>query len=1269
MEDEAWNMLKKIKKEKRASHGDRLSETQKQELLQKLKKEKEEEEKSKQVIIPPKPTSDMVDASMDPRSRSRTSRYAKSLSQLEPQKAYGKSQVPLSPSLLVAPLMNKPAPHFDLKSFKIPKSEASSKSAPPRSTKTDDDEWGNQPKDDGWGEPSRSFSRRSYEHPATANVSAFDCMQPKSDISSQRDYSGNSSRGSGAGFGRGRGPPVGGYQVKQVNPNSDASFEVWGTEETNNKSADSALPPPTAKNEVVETDDWGEPIVKKNPSAIRPTTSAANGAASTRPPPSARKEEVETDKWGEPIVKKNLASIRPTSSAANGAASALPPPPSAKKEDVETDEWGEPIVKKILPTASVATNSAPADDATDEWGEPIKPKAKKPDPVPSTDEWGAPSSKPAGTANPAIDEWGEPVKKANDDIWGAPASTTTSANDSWGGGGSGSSRSSNDGDRFGGGGGRGRGRGRGDRGGGRGRGGGGGGDRPPRQPQEGDWDCPGCSAKNFSGRRECFKCRAAAPPGLGGESRRPPREPQEGDWECPGCNANNFSGRRECFKCHAAAPPGIGGNSNGRGRGGGGGRRREESPNNPNYEPVTKRPRISSGSPAGFDEWGSSSTIPSPSTAGSDDWGTPIASNSKAAPVKKLDEWGAPPVTPVSNANIDDLMRGQPGGRDNNRRRDFNPSSDWGASDAPKPGNDRKCLKEWTCGDTRCGSSNFDWRDDCFRCGALKTSSAVMKPSSRDYNGSRPRNVEAARESRLLKIYSPPSPTCERIKAPPDEKNLGRMLSIASSSSYEKEMKEVFTETPKEWSYGGQGIEMDHVALIHIFNINNGNALPLSHRFEAVAQNPGGGVGVANTLLGARKEVLHAIKIDAEEKQVIRSIKQIEGVTVEAPKTRNKVNLTWKGLRIVVKTGENEIKPSAEKEEHKDEKMELEVCEKVDEKEPIDEQSKEKDGPVVYENVQEKEGLKVDQKEEAIDEQSKEGPMTDENVQEKEGLKVDQKEEAIDEQSKEGPMTDENVQEKEGLKVDQKEEAIDEQSKEGPMTDENVQEKEGLKVDQKEEAIDEQSKEGPMTDENVQEKEGLKVDQKEEAIDEQSKEGPMTDENVQEKEALKVDEKEEAIDEQSKEGPMTDENVQEKEALKVDEKEEPIDEQSKGPMTDEIEKTQEKQGLIDDEKTQEKVGLKVDEKEPIDEQSKETEVPMTDEKVQEKEGPMDDEKTQEKEGLNVNEKEELIDEESKEKVVPMTDEKTREKVEPDVEEKADISRHTFFNLCLFHLLQ
>jgi hypothetical protein len=90
--------------------------------------------------------------------------------------------------------------------------------------------------------------------------------------------------------------------------------------------------------------------------------------------------------------------------------------------------------------------------------------------------------------------------------------------------------------------------------------------RAPREPREGDWDCPACGANNFAGRTSCFKCEETAPEEVLAtasqyrserrEYREPrePREAQPGDWDCPACGANNFAGRTSCFKCRETAP-------------------------------------------------------------------------------------------------------------------------------------------------------------------------------------------------------------------------------------------------------------------------------------------------------------------------------------------------------------------------------------------------------------------------------------------------------------------------------------------------------------------------------------------------------------------------------------------------------------------------------------------------------------------------------------------------------------------------------------------
>eukprot|EP00802_Teleaulax_amphioxeia_P018271 Tamp_18462.p2 GENE.Tamp_18462~~Tamp_18462.p2 ORF type:complete len:307 (+),score=24.66 Tamp_18462:119-922(+) len=103
---------------------------------------------------------------------------------------------------------------------------------------------------------------------------------------------------------------------------------------------------------------------------------------------------------------------------------------------------------------------------------------------------------------------------------------------------------------------------------GRGRGRGWGGGFEP-----GDWTCPGCNAKVFASRSECFRCSTPRPHGMPGRgygggrglgnggfsgpfSGGPPR--REGDWTCPTCSANVFATRSECFRCQTPKPGGAG---------------------------------------------------------------------------------------------------------------------------------------------------------------------------------------------------------------------------------------------------------------------------------------------------------------------------------------------------------------------------------------------------------------------------------------------------------------------------------------------------------------------------------------------------------------------------------------------------------------------------------------------------------------------------------------------------------------------------------------
>ncbi|XP_047071059.1 uncharacterized protein LOC124679321 isoform X2 [Lolium rigidum] len=90
-----------------------------------------------------------------------------------------------------------------------------------------------------------------------------------------------------------------------------------------------------------------------------------------------------------------------------------------------------------------------------------------------------------------------------------------------------------------------------------GSGGGGGGGR------EGDWDCGGCSNRNYAFRSLCNRCkqpRLLVDPHTPRDSKWLPRA---GDWICNGCSNNNYASRKNCKKCglpkEEAAMPAMGG--------------------------------------------------------------------------------------------------------------------------------------------------------------------------------------------------------------------------------------------------------------------------------------------------------------------------------------------------------------------------------------------------------------------------------------------------------------------------------------------------------------------------------------------------------------------------------------------------------------------------------------------------------------------------------------------------------------------------------------
>ncbi|KAK3022224.1 hypothetical protein RJ639_047770 [Escallonia herrerae] len=81
--------------------------------------------------------------------------------------------------------------------------------------------------------------------------------------------------------------------------------------------------------------------------------------------------------------------------------------------------------------------------------------------------------------------------------------------------------------------------------------------------KEGDWECSGCSNRNYAFRSFCNRCKQ---PRLLVDAKTPADSkwlPRIGDWICSGCTNNNYASREKCKKCgqpkELAAMPAIAG--------------------------------------------------------------------------------------------------------------------------------------------------------------------------------------------------------------------------------------------------------------------------------------------------------------------------------------------------------------------------------------------------------------------------------------------------------------------------------------------------------------------------------------------------------------------------------------------------------------------------------------------------------------------------------------------------------------------------------------
>jgi len=84
----------------------------------------------------------------------------------------------------------------------------------------------------------------------------------------------------------------------------------------------------------------------------------------------------------------------------------------------------------------------------------------------------------------------------------------------------------------------------------------------PHNFRPGDWMCPSCDAHNYSGKPNCFKCRAEKPPNAEKDSLAQsggfPPNFRAGDWMCEECNAHNYASKSQCYKCSASKKLGGG---------------------------------------------------------------------------------------------------------------------------------------------------------------------------------------------------------------------------------------------------------------------------------------------------------------------------------------------------------------------------------------------------------------------------------------------------------------------------------------------------------------------------------------------------------------------------------------------------------------------------------------------------------------------------------------------------------------------------------------
>ncbi|KAG2323368.1 hypothetical protein Bca4012_058859 [Brassica carinata] len=67
--------------------------------------------------------------------------------------------------------------------------------------------------------------------------------------------------------------------------------------------------------------------------------------------------------------------------------------------------------------------------------------------------------------------------------------------------------------------------------------------------REGDWECLGCSNRNYAFRSFCNRCKQPRLFMDNNTSQNSKWLPRIGDWICTGCTNNNYASREKCKKC------------------------------------------------------------------------------------------------------------------------------------------------------------------------------------------------------------------------------------------------------------------------------------------------------------------------------------------------------------------------------------------------------------------------------------------------------------------------------------------------------------------------------------------------------------------------------------------------------------------------------------------------------------------------------------------------------------------------------------------------